>query len=115
MSTVCVALTRECARCKVALSLRRVCPKIRAAEVEMYRYRRRFWFEGAVSVLAAAATLVTSVWPAWIERSLGFSPDGGSGAVEVVVALALAAAAVAFASLAYAERRASVQRQVDGV
>lgn len=33
----------------------------------------------------------------WIERLLGLSPDGGSGATEITIIVVLAAAAVAIA------------------
>ena len=67
-------------------------------------------------VLAAVlglATLVTAVWPRWIEDTFGFDPDGGNGTAEWAVVAVLgvttiAAAALARRDLRVVRRRASV-------
>jgi len=71
----------------------------------MHGYRWRFWFESAASAIAVAAGVLTSVWPDWIERATGFSPDGVSGSLEMVIAVVLAIAALTLACVAYRERR----------
>jgi hypothetical protein len=49
-------------------------------------------FRLSVEVLLAAASglvgLVTLVWPDWIELVFGADPDGGNGAVEVLIVIA---------------------------
>jgi hypothetical protein len=51
----------------------------------------RVRIEAAFAVLFGIATVVTALWPTWIEAVFGFEPDGGSGESEwwIVVVLAL--------------------------
>ena len=49
--------------------------------------------EALVAIVLAFLSVLTLVWPEWIEGVFGVDPDGGSGAVEaaIVVVLALVA------------------------
>jgi len=69
--------------------------------------------EVALSVLLGMATILTAVWPTWIEGVFGFDPDGGSGKAEwwIVAVLALvtvSTAALARRDLVVVRRRTSV-------
>jgi hypothetical protein len=58
---------------------------------------RRLRVELIAAVVLAAVSLLTIVWPDWLEGTIGIDPDAGSGAVEagIVVVLALAALGLA--------------------
>ena len=62
--------------------------------------RTRMWIEAALSVVACLLTLVTLVWPDWIELLFDESPDGGDGSAERAIAIAWLLAAVLFGWLA---------------
>jgi hypothetical protein len=61
--------------------------------------------EIVLSVLLAAATILTAVWPDWIEGVLGFDPDGGNGSVEWLIVAVLAVATLVVAALARRDLR----------
>ena len=72
----------------------------------------RVRIEIVLSALLGAATIVTALWPTWIE-GLGFDPDGGDGTAEwwivaVLAVITVAAAALARRDLRVVRRRASV-------
>lgn len=62
--------------------------------------RTRMWIEAALSALACLLTVVTLIWPDWIELVFDESPDGGDGSAERMFAIAWLLAAVAFGWLA---------------
>ena len=62
--------------------------------------------EVVLSVLVGIATILTAVWPAWIEALFGFDPDGGNGTAEWLIVGALAVITVAAAALARRDLRA---------
>jgi len=69
--------------------------------------------EIVLSALLGTATIVTAVWPTWIEGLFGFDPDGGNGKTEwwIVAALTvttIAAAALARRDLRVVRRRTSI-------
>jgi hypothetical protein len=55
--------------------------------------------------LLGAVTILTAVWPDWIEGLLGFDPDGGNGSVEWLIVVVLAVATVVVAVLARRDLR----------
>ena len=55
----------------------------------------RVRIEIAVSALLGTATILTAVWPTWIEGLFGFDPDGGNGSAEWWIVAVLAVATVA--------------------
>jgi hypothetical protein len=61
--------------------------------------------EIVLSVLLAAATILTAVWPDWIEGLLGFDPDGGNGTAEWAIVALLAVITLAVAALARRDLR----------
>jgi hypothetical protein len=72
--------------------------------------------EVVLSVVLAVATILTAIWPDWIETVFGWDPDGGDGKAEWLVVLVLALITVAVAALARRDllivrRRASVSTQ----
>jgi hypothetical protein len=67
--------------------------------------RRRFWAESVSAAMAVVLTLITVVWPHWIEIVTGIAPDGGSGALERAVVAGVAATAILLAAAARAEWR----------
>jgi hypothetical protein len=50
-------------------------------------------------------TIVTAVWPAWIEGLSGFDPDGGNGTAEWWIVAVLAVITVVSAGLARRDLR----------
>jgi hypothetical protein len=68
--------------------------------------------EAVLAVLLGVATIVTALWPTWIEALSGLEPDGGSGESEwwivVVLALGTVGAAVITARDMRAHRRGDV-------
>jgi len=59
------------------------------------------------------ATIVTALWPTWIEGLFGFDLDGGNGTAEwwivaVLAVVTVAAAALARRDLRVVRRRTSV-------
>jgi hypothetical protein len=66
--------------------------------------------EIVLSALLGTATIVTAVWPTWIEGLVGFDPDGGSGETEWWIVAVLAVISVAAAALAHRDLRAVRRR-----
>jgi hypothetical protein len=64
--------------------------------------------------LLAIATIMTAVWPDWIENVLGFDPDGGDGSAEWLVVAVLAVATLIVAALARRDLRVVRQRTSAG-
>lgn len=65
----------------------------------------RVRIEIVLSVLLGTATIVTAVWPTWIEGLFGFDPDGGNGTTEWWIVAVLAATTIAAAVLARRDLR----------
>jgi hypothetical protein len=93
-----------------ALSAFRATPPVPSARACVPRVsgsvRRRYWVELTVGWVAVVLAVATTVWPDWIERWLGFDPDGANGALEGVIVgvLLLAAASLMLASRLEARR-----------
>ena len=73
----------------------------------------RVRIEIVLSALLGTATILTAVWPTWIESLFGFDPDGGNGNAEwwIVAVLAvttLAAVALTRHDLRVTRRRTSI-------
>ena len=60
----------------------------------------RVRIEIAVSALLGAATILTAVWPTWLEGLFGFDPDGGNGSAEWWIVAVFAVTTVAAIALA---------------
>ena len=58
------------------------------------------WIEAVLAGIAAVLTVVTLLWPAWIESVFGESPDGGDGSAERAFALIWVVMAVVFSLMA---------------
>ena len=56
----------------------------------------RFLAEVAACIASGALTVLTTVWPDWIERIFGIEPDGGDGSTEWGLVLAFAGFTIAF-------------------
>jgi hypothetical protein len=61
--------------------------------------------EIVLSALLGTATIVTAVWPTWIEGLFGFQPDSGNGQTEWWIVAVLAVATIAAAALARRDLR----------
>ena len=59
----------------------------------------RVRIEIAVSALLGAATILTAVWPTWLESLFGLDPDGGDGSAEWWIVAVFAVATVAAIAL----------------
>ncbi len=67
--------------------------------------RTRLWPEVGVALLSAALFVATVVVPDWIEIVFGIDPDGGNGAVEILISVASLTATIGSAGLARLEHR----------
>ena len=70
----------------------------------------RVRIEIVVSALLGAATILTAVWPDWIEGLFGVDPDGGNGTVEWLIVAVLAVATVAAIALTRHDLRVTRRR-----
>jgi hypothetical protein len=70
----------------------------------------RVRIEIAVSALLGMATILTAVWPTWIEGLAGFDPDGGDGSAEWWIVAVLAVATVAAIALTRHDLRVTRRR-----
>ena len=61
--------------------------------------------EIVLSALLGTATILTALWPTWIEDVLGFDPDGGNGTTEWLIVAVLAVITFAVAALARRDLR----------
>jgi hypothetical protein len=74
----------------------------------------RVRIEIVLSALLGGVTILTAVWPNWIERLLGFDPDGGNGSVEWLIVAVLAVATIAVAARARHDLRVTRRRMSIG-
>ena len=65
----------------------------------------RVRIEIVLSALLGTATIVTALWPTWIEGLFGSDPDGGNGTAEWWIVAVLAVITVATAALARRDLR----------
>jgi hypothetical protein len=61
--------------------------------------------EIVLAALLGMTTILTAVWPDWIEGLFGFDPDGGNGTTEWWIVAALAVGTIAIAALARRDLR----------
>jgi uncharacterized membrane protein YedE/YeeE len=61
--------------------------------------------EIVLAAVLGVATILTAVWPDWIEELFGFDPDGGNGTAEWGIVVVLAVATIAVAALARRDLR----------
>lgn len=64
------------------------------------RSRARAWLATVSAVAGVGLCVLTLVWSEWIELLFGVDPDGGSGALELMVAGAFLVASVLLAGQA---------------
>jgi hypothetical protein len=69
--------------------------------------------EFVLSVVLGALTILTAIWPDWIEGLTGWDPDHGDGKLEWLIVLVFAVATVIVSALARRDlrilrRRASI-------
>jgi hypothetical protein len=62
-----------------------------------------FWIEVFLAVCSAIATVLSLVWPQWIEAVFEESPDAGDGSAERLVAVVFLVATVVFSWFARRE------------
>jgi hypothetical protein len=63
--------------------------------------------EACLAIIAATLTIVTMLWPTWIESLTGFEPDGGNGEAEWWLTFVFAAIAALLALLARRDYRSA--------
>ncbi len=68
----------------------------------------RFWFEATTAVIGSILFVVTLFSREWIEALTGWDPDGGSGALELVIALSLLAVSAVSVRAAHRVYRGAV-------
>ena len=66
--------------------------------------------EIGLAAILGMATILTAVWPDWIEGVFGFDPDGGNGSVEWLIVAVLAVVTVVVGALARRDMRAVRRR-----
>lgn len=69
--------------------------------------RTRLTLTTVLAVVFTLLTIVTAIWPTWIESLFEASPDGGSGTLEMLIALPFGVAAVVSGLLARRALRAT--------
>jgi hypothetical protein len=69
------------------------------------RVRRHFWWEAIPATICGVLTIVSIVWPGWIEGFPGVSPVRHNGAAEAVMTIVFAVLAVELTVAAWAEWR----------
>ena len=69
--------------------------------------RFRFWIATTLAALTGILSMVTMIWPQWLESIVGVSPDGGDGSLEWLLVLLLLIVTIAFFFMAYHEWRAT--------
>jgi hypothetical protein len=74
----------------------------------MKHLRRRLRIELVLAVISAALSVLTLVFPEWIEEVTGLEPDAGSGALEWIIVGVFMAATVVSAALARRDYRRMV-------
>ena len=67
--------------------------------------------ENALAAVFAALTVVTLIWPSWIEGLTGADPDGGDGVAEWTVVVLFAVFSLGAALLARRDYRLAKERQ----
>jgi len=55
----------------------------------------RFWFEVVTGAIGLILFLLTLITREWIEELTGWDPDGGNGALEIILAVGLLAISAA--------------------
>jgi hypothetical protein len=69
------------------------------------RLRIRVRIETILAIVGVLLSLLTLVWPEWIEEIFGVEPDGGSGELEWVIALGFLALGIGLGALARRDQR----------
>ncbi len=70
----------------------------------------RVRLEAVLASVFAVLTIVTLIWPTWIESLSGLEPDGGNGESEWWIVAVFAALTVVAAALAGRDYRALARR-----
>ncbi|MBV8400866.1 MAG: hypothetical protein JOZ17_19355 [Acetobacteraceae bacterium] len=70
--------------------------------------RRLFWVETGLAAITGLLTLITPMFPDWIEFVSGWDPDQHDGSVEWLIIAGLFAATVVLAAAAASEWRRSL-------
>jgi hypothetical protein len=58
-----------------------------------------------MAVLTGMLSILSMIWPQWIELIFGLSPDGGDGSLEGLIVLFLFMLTILFFLIAYREWR----------
>lgn len=72
----------------------------------------RFWIEVFLAACSALATVLSLIWPQWIEALFEASPDAGDGSAERLIAIAFLIATVVFSWFARSEWRRAARKDV---
>jgi hypothetical protein len=67
--------------------------------------RIRVRIETILAIVGAALSVLTLLWPEWIEEIFGVEPDGGNGSLEWIIALGFLAVGVGLGLLARHDQR----------
>ncbi|MDQ6688608.1 MAG: ABC transporter permease [Actinomycetota bacterium] len=72
--------------------------------------RRGFRTRATLGSLTLLVTVITAVWPDWLEAVLRVNPDGGNGMAEVAIVFLLAAVSIGFFATAWTSWRRFAHR-----
>jgi hypothetical protein len=79
--------------------------RIKATDGRLVSTRRRLRLEGFLTVAFFIATVLTAIWPDWIEAIFHVDPDQGNGSLEWAIVVVLGIATVCAAGLAWRDYR----------
>jgi hypothetical protein len=68
---------------------------------------RRAGYEVGLAAMLAVMTLITALWPAWIEGLTGLDPDRGTGELEWLIVVVLLVTTLSTSRIAWRDLRAA--------
>jgi len=90
----------------------RICHFVGVGPSEIVAAMLRPRIEAALAKLLALLTVLTLVWPGWIERFTGYRSDTGDGDAEWGIVILFAVLALIAALMARRDYRLASQREV---
>jgi hypothetical protein len=67
------------------------------------KLQRRFWLKAVIGAVTGVLSVVTPIWPDWIEAISGWDPDQHDGSAEWMIVTALLIVTVSVLAMAARE------------